>query len=68
VPERTPPGFEKVTPEGKLGVHPLKDEFENVGVGMPVAVAVKVPAVLAAKVVALALVMTGSWSTVRVNF
>jgi hypothetical protein len=49
-------------------VHPLKDEFENVGVGMPVAVAVKVPAVLAAKVVALALVMTGSWSTVRVNF
>jgi hypothetical protein len=41
--------------------------LENVGVGTPVAVGVKLPAVPTVKVVELALVMMGIWSTVRVK-
>ena len=57
-----------MTPEGRLGVHPLKDELEKVGAGMPVPVAVKLPAAPATKVAELALVITGSCATVSVNF
>jgi len=60
VPESTP-AVVKVTPEGRAPVS------ENVGDGTPEAVTVKVPAVPAVKVVLLALVMAGAWSTVRVK-
>jgi hypothetical protein len=63
VPERTP--ALNVTPVGNVVAHPERD---IVGVGTPVAVGVKLPAVPTVKVVELALVMTGIWSTVRVNF
>ena len=40
----------------------------SVGVGTPVVVTVKLPAVPTVKVVLLALVMAGAWLTVRVKF
>ena len=58
-----------VMPEGKVdGAHPANAALENVAAGVPVAVAVKLPAVPTVKLVELALVMVGAWSTVRVKF
>ena len=51
----------KVMPAGRL------PNSETVGVGVPAAVTVKVPAALWANVVASAEVMAGAWSTVRVK-
>ena len=48
-----------------LGSAPLS---LKVGVGLPVAVTVKEPAVPTVNVVLLALVMAGAWLTVRVKF
>jgi len=68
VPDKAP-ALLKVTPEGNVdGAQPLNATLENVAAGVPVAVAVKLPAVPTVKLVELALVMTGAWSTVRVNF
>jgi hypothetical protein len=67
VPDKTP-ALLKVTPEGNVdGAHPANAVLENVAAGVPVAVAVKLPAVPTVKLVELALVMAGAWSTVRVN-
>jgi hypothetical protein len=51
-----------VTPEGK------DPDSENVGAGVPVAVTLNEPAVPTVKVALLALVMAGTWLTVRVKF
>ena len=51
----------KVTPAGKVPVSLID------GVGLPVVVTVKVPAVPAVKVAVLALVIAGAWLTVRVK-
>ena len=51
----------KVIPDGRL------PNSETVGVGVPVVVTVKLPATLWVNVVALAEVMAGAWSTVRVK-
>jgi hypothetical protein len=53
-------------PEGNVELQPV-NPFENVGAGKPVAVAWKLPAVPTVNVVELALVTTGSWSTVSVK-
>jgi hypothetical protein len=54
--------LENVTPEGKAdGVQPLNAVFENVGAGLPNAVAWKAPALPAANVVPSMLVMDGAW-------
>ena len=50
-----------VTPEGNA------PDSDSVGVGVPVAVTLKVPAAPTAKVVLLALVMAGAWFTVSVK-
>ena len=52
---------EKVTP---LGSAPVS---EKVGAGYPLPVTVKVPAVPVVKVVVVAEVITGAWSTTKVN-
>ena len=56
----------KLTPDGNDEVQPLKP-LDRVGVGEPVAVTVKVPALPTVKVVELTLVMAGAWFTVRVK-
>ena len=57
--------LENVTPEGKVdGVQPLNAVFENVGAGLPDAVAWKLPALPTKKLVELALVMAGAWLVV----
>jgi len=61
VPLSTPVAAVNVTPEGNT------PDSERVGVGAPVAVTLNVPAVPTAKVVLLALVMTGPWFTVSVK-
>src|SRR5581483_9429364 len=61
VPDSTPVLALKVTPGGRVPV------IDSVGLGVPVAVTVKVPALPAVKVVVLALVMAGAWFTVRVK-
>ena len=61
VPEISPVG-ERLTPAGRL-----PEASEKVGVGYPVAVAVKLPALPVVNVAELALVMAGAWVTVRVN-
>ena len=53
-------------PDGNDDVQPLKP-LDRVGVGEPVAVTVKVPALPTVKVVELALVIAGAWFTVRVK-
>ena len=61
VPDSTPVLGEKLIPEGNVdGVQPEKAEFESVGVGEPVVVTWKLPALLAVKLVAPALVMVGA--------
>jgi len=68
VPDRAP-ALVNVMPEGNVdGVHPANAALENVAAGVPVAVVVKLPAVPTVKLVELALVMVGAWSTVRVKF
>lgn len=64
VPDTTPPALSEM-PE--VGVQPENAVLENVGAGVPVAVAVKLPGVPTVKFVELALVITGAWFTVRVN-
>ena len=57
--------LENVTPEGKVeGVQPLNAVFENVGAGLPDAVAWKLPAFPTKKLVELALVIAGAWLVV----
>jgi hypothetical protein len=57
--------LENVTPEGKVdGVQPLNAVFENVGAGLPDAVAWKLPALPTKKLVELALVIAGAWPVV----
>ena len=57
--------LENVTPEGKVeGVQPLNAVFENVGAGLPDAVAWKLPALPTKKLVELALVIAGAWLVV----
>jgi hypothetical protein len=61
--------LENVTPGGKVdGVQPLKAVFENVGTGLPDAVAWKVPALPAANVVLSVLVMDGAWLVAPENW
>ena len=68
MPDRTP-ALLSVMPEGNVeGVQPANATLENVAAGVPVAVAVKLPAVPTVKLVELALVIVGAWSTVSVNF
>ena len=65
MPDRVPAPL-NVTPEGSVdGAQPANAALENVAAGVPVAVAVKLPAVPTVKLVELALVMVGAWSTVR---
>ena len=61
VPDKTPVLALKLTPEGRVdGVQPVKAVLESVGVGEPVAVTVKVPALPMGKAVELLLVKTGA--------
>src|SRR5271166_6919571 len=62
VPLSTPVAASNVTPLGKAPVS------LSVGVGVPVVVTVKLPAVPTVKVVLVALVIAGAWLTVRVKF
>jgi hypothetical protein len=56
---------ENVTLGGKLdGLQPLNAVFENVGAGLPDAVAWKVPTLPTKKLVELALVIAGAWPVV----
>jgi hypothetical protein len=60
VPDRRPL-LEKVTPEGSVdGVQPLNAVFENVGAGVPDAVAWKESALSTEKLAELALVIVGA--------
>jgi hypothetical protein len=55
-------------PEGRVeGAQPANAALENVAAGVPVAVAVKFPAVPTVKLAEFALVIVGAWSTVRVK-
>jgi hypothetical protein len=62
VPLNVPVEAVNVTPLGSVPIS------LSVGAGTPVAVTVKVPAVLAVKVVLFALVIAGPWFTVNVKF
>ncbi|MDA8314029.1 MAG: hypothetical protein M0010_02485 [Actinomycetota bacterium] len=54
----------KLTPEGSV----LEDDSDSVGVGYPLACTVKDPAVPTEKVLVVAEVIEGLWSTTRVKF
>jgi hypothetical protein len=64
VPEITPAALREMPEDG---LQPENAVLENVAAGVPVAVTVKLPAVPTVKLVELALVITGAWSTVRVK-
>ena len=57
--------LENITSEGKMdGLQPLNAVFENVGAGVPDAVAWKLPALPTKKLVELALVIAEAWRVV----